>query len=236
MIVAVVPARKGSTRIPRKNMKRLAGSPLIVWTLEAATSASLVQRIIVTSDDPDLLTLAKLYDKVETFWREPALSGDDVHDYPVVMDALYRSTVQLADEDVVLFLRPTAPFRKPEEINHVAELLMRQKNAESVRSVIRMKAHPRKTYLWSEHMLIRYTADHAANAPSQGLEPVCQPTGFIDAVRWRILRDGHDMEGAIIKPWLSPVDRSIDLDTLEDWEAAEQLAVAHHWGPGRIQP
>ena len=215
-------------------MKRLAGSPLIVWTLEAATTASLVQRIIVTSDDPDLLALATLYDKVETRWRESALSGDDVHDYPVVMDALYKSSIQLADEDVVLFLRPTAPFRKPEEINHVAEMLLNQKNADSVRSVIRTKYHPRKSYLWSEATLVRYTSDHAANAPSQGLEPVCSAVGFIDAVRWRVLRDGHDMEGVIIKPWLAPQDRALDLDTEDDWQHAEDLATQHGWGPGRI--
>ena len=104
MIVAVVPARKGSTRIPRKNMKRLAGSPLIVWTLEAATSARLVERIIVTSDDPDLLALANLYEKAETVWRDSALTGDEVPDHPVIMDALHRSSVPLAPEDIVVFL------------------------------------------------------------------------------------------------------------------------------------
>lgn len=236
MIVAVVPARKGSTRIPRKNMKRLAGSPLIVWTLEAATTARLVERIIVTSDDPDLLTLAQLYAKVETIWRDPALTGDEVPDYPVLMDALHRSSVALGPDDGVLLLRPTAPLRKPEEINHVAELLLAHASTDSVRSVGRPKFHPQKAYLWvGEHTITPYTADHKANHPAQGLPPIAYPTGFIDGVRVRVLRAGA-MEGEIIRPWLSPLERSIDLDTLEDWEEAEQICRAHNYGPGRIQP
>lgn len=216
-------------------MKRLGGSPLIVWTLEAVASSRLVEAVLVTSDDPDVLAVAKLYDKARTIWRESALAGDDVHDYPVVMDAIYRSPIQLNSDDIIMLLRPTAPFRKPEEIDGVAEILMHQQNADSIRSVSRtVKAHPRKTYLWTEDRITPYTTDHAANAPSQSLEPVCHPTGFIDAVKWRVLRDGHNMEGSIIRPWLSPVERSIDLDTLEDWEEAERICRAHNYGPGRI--
>ena len=215
-------------------MKRLAGSPLIVWTLEAATSARLVERIIVTSDDPDLLALAQLYAKVETVWRDSALAGDEVPDHPVVMDALHRSSVSLADEDVVLLLRPTAPLRKPEEINQVAELLLAG-TADSVRSVCRPKFHPQKSYLWwAEYAISPYTLDHKANHPAQTLPPIAYPTGFIDAIRVRTLRAG-DMEGTIIRPWLSPPERSIDLDTLEEWEEAEQVCRAHNYGPGRIQ-
>ncbi len=233
-VIAVVPARKGSTRIPRKNMKRLAGSPLIVWTLEAVASSRLVEGVIVTSDDPDLLAAAQLYDKVRTVWREPALAGDDVPDHPVVMDALYRGPFRLEPEDVVVFLRPTAPFRSPAEIDQVATTLLDQPTADSIRSVVRPKWHPRKSYLWSEHLLVRYCAAHAANEPSQGLEPICTATGFIDAVRWRVLTDG-DMEGTVIRPWLSPPDRCVDLDTEEDWAEAERLALANHWGPGRVR-
>lgn len=217
-------------------MRRLAGSPLIVWTLEAATTARLVERIIVTSDDPDLLTLAQLYAKVETIWRDPALTGDEVPDHPVLMDALHRSAVPLGDEDIVLLLRPTAPLRKPEEINRVAELLLEHPSADSVRSVCRSKFHPQKAYLWwMEHALTPYTADHKANHPMQGLPPIAYPTGFIDGIRVRTLRAGG-MDGTIIRPWLSPLERSIDLDTLKDWEEAEQICRAHHYGPGRIYP
>lgn len=215
-------------------MKRLAGSPLIVWTLEAISSSKRIEAAIVTSDDADLLVLAQLYDKIHTLWRQPALAGDDVPDLPVVMDAVYRGSISFKDDDVVVFLRPTAPFRRPEEIDEVADLLLTQPSADSIRSVMRTKQSPQKMYLYSEHSLIRYTADHRANHPSQGLDPVCVPTGFIDAVRVRVLSDSHDMEGTVIRPWLSPPDRSIDLDTEEDWAEAERLALAHHWGPGKI--
>ncbi len=213
-------------------MKRLAGSPLVIWTLEAVASAKLVEGVLVTSDDPDLLAAAQLYDKVRTIWREPALAGDDVPDHPVIMDALYRGPFNLAADDIVLLLRPTAPFRMPEEIDSVAVMLQSQPTVDSVRSILRPKYHPQKAYLWSPHMLIRYTADHRANHPSQGLDPVCYAAGFIDAVRYRVLAEG-DMEGAVIKPWPTAPERCVDLDTEEDWTEAERLALAHQWAPGR---
>jgi len=234
MIVGFVPARKGSKRIPRKNMKRLAGSPLIIWTLEAAASATLLDAIIVSSDDPELFELATLYTKVRKSWRDADLAGDHVPDHPVVVDALSRMPdLWLKDEDILVMLRPTAPFRQPEEIDAVVQALQAQPTADSVRSVRRIQSSPQKMYLWSSHMLIPYTSDHRANHPGQDLDPVCYPTGFIDAVRYRAIKAGS-MEGAVIKPWISPASRSVDLDTEEDWAEAERLALAHHWGPGRI--
>jgi len=234
VILGFVPARKGSRRVLRKNMRRLAGSPLIVWTLEPVASATLLDTVIVSSDDPELIELAMLYAKVRTVWRAEDLAGDHVPDLPVVVGALERlNDLALKPDDILVFLRPTAPFRQPEEIDSVITMLQANPTADSVRSVHRAKWHPQKAYLWSQHMLVPYTSDHRANHPSQDLDPVCYATGFIDAVRYRAIQQGS-MEGTTIKPWISPCYRSVDLDTEADWLAAEQLALDHKWGPGRI--
>ena len=235
MNIGIVLARKGSKRIPRKNMRRLAGSPLIIWTLEPVASATLLDQVIVSSDDPELIELAMLYAKVRTVWRDENLAGDHVPDLPVIIGALERlNDLSLKPDDILVMLRPTAPYRQPEEIDSVITALQAQPTVDSVRSVIRTKQSPQKMYLYSEHMLVPYTSDHRANHPGQDLDPVCYPTGFVDAVRYRAIQQGS-MEGVTIKPWISPPDRCVDLDTEEDWAEAERLALTHHWGPGRIE-
>jgi CMP-N-acetylneuraminic acid synthetase len=215
-------------------MRRLLGSPLIIWTLEALASSKRVTNAVVSSDDHELIRLAGLYAKVDTVWRHPELAGPEVPDHPVVLDALYRGgSYVTSSDDIVVLLRPTAPFRKPEEIDAVVDILEAAPQVDSVRSVAQSKIHPRKTYLYGQH-LVPYTSDHKANHPSQSLEPVCYATGFIDAVRARVVLDEGNMEGQIIAPWLTPLDRSVDLDTELDWLMAEKLAKEHNWGPGAI--
>ena len=235
-VLGFIPARKSSKRIPRKNMRRLAGSPLIIWTLEPVASATLLDQVIVSSDDPELIELAMLYAKVRTVWRPEDLAGDHVPDLPVVVDALAKlNDLALKPDDILVFLRPTAPFRQPEEIDSVVTMLQANPTADSVRSVHRAKWHPQKAYLWSTAMLVPFTSDHRANHPTQDLDPVCYATGFIDAVRYRAIQQGS-MEGTTVKPWLSPPERCVDLDTEDDWFEAERLALANNWGPGKVRP
>ncbi|MBI3333201.1 MAG: acylneuraminate cytidylyltransferase family protein [Candidatus Omnitrophica bacterium] len=143
MVIAIILARAGSRRIPNKNKKLLASYPLVIWTLEAARQSK-VDRIATSSDDPDILDLAEEFGFAVP--RPPELATDDAPDAPAIRHAL--ETIQpsgYAWDDLVLHLRPTAPFRTPEEITKVAELL-RRFPADSVVSVVPTKEHPRKAF------------------------------------------------------------------------------------------
>lgn len=235
MVIAVIPARGGSKRVPRKNLRPLAGFPLIDWTIAAALG-SRFNRIIVTSDAPEILGRAKIRG-IKTLKRPAYLAADNVPDLSVVRHAIY--TLALRPEDLIVYLRPTAPFRRPEEINAVVALLRDHPEASSVRSVIPAPCHPRKCFVdagWDRlgyRALLPYTPNHAANGPSQGLEPVFMPVGFIDVVRAEWISRGS-MEGSLIAAWEAPADRCCDLDTEADFARAEALALARGWRPGEI--
>ena len=237
MIVGVVLSRKGSRRIPNKNKKLLAGFPLVVWTLEAARQSK-VDRIATSSDDPEILDLAEEFGFAVR--RPPELAGDDAPDAPAIRHAL--ETIQPSgyqSDDLVIHLRPTAPFRTPEEITKVAELL-RRFPAESVVSIVPAREHPRKAFRETGEIigifpeLVAYTGASALGEPSQGLPPVWHAAGFIDAAKiGPFLRQGR-MDPDPILGWPAPAERSVDLDVEEDWQRAEALARERGWRPGQI--
>ena len=234
MVIGVIPARGGSKRVPRKNMRPLAGSPLIDWTIAAVRGMKSLDRIIVTSDDNEILN----HVVAGVVKRPVELAQDDTPDLPVVRHVI--DALSLRPEDLIVYLRPTAPFRRPEEIDAVVALLRDHPEVSSVRSVIPAPCHPRKCFVdagWDRlgyRALLPYTPNHAANGPSQDLEPVFMPVGFIDVVRAEWILRGS-MEGSLIAAWEAPADRCCDLDTEADFARAEALALARGWKPGEIR-
>ena len=140
---------------------------------------------------------------------------------------------------LVIHLRPTAPFRRPEEITKVAELL-RRLPAESIVSVRPAREHPKKQFIETGETigtmpeLAAYTGASALGEAGQGLERVWHAAGFIDAAKiGPFLQEGR-MDCGVVMGWFAPEDRAIDLDTPEDWERAVALATASGWRPGAI--
>ena len=238
MVVAVILARMQSKRISRKNFRKLLDWPLVVWTLEAARQSK-ADRIATSSDDPDILDLAEEFGFAVT--RPPELATDDAPDAPAIRHALEAIQPSgYASDDLVLHLRPTAPFRTPEEINKVAELL-RRFPCESVVSVIPSKEHPRKAFRETGEIigifpeLVAYTGASALGDPSQSLPPVWHAAGFIDGAKIGPFLRGGRMDPDPILGWPAPRTRALDLDTEEDWQRAEALATEKGWRPGQIQ-
>ncbi|MCP5028169.1 MAG: acylneuraminate cytidylyltransferase family protein [Actinomycetia bacterium] len=124
-VVAIIPARGGSKAIPRKNLVDLAGRPLFHWTIGAAQSSGVVDRLIVSSDDPEILESAELAG-AEAHHRPPALGADHVHAVHVVGDLLDALRGRGEYPDTVLMLLPTSPFRRAEHIAEAVKLLERE--------------------------------------------------------------------------------------------------------------
>ena len=236
MIVAVILARIGSKRIPQKNKRRLADHPLVVWTLEAARQSK-ADRIATSSDDPDILDLAEEFGFAVT--RPPELATDDAPDAPAIRHALESIQPSGYDaEDIVIHLRPTAPFRQPGEIDKVAELL-RRFPCDSVVSVRPAREHPKKAYVETGEIvgilpeIVPYVGASALGQPSQSLPQVWHAAGFIDAARiGQFLRDGR-MDCGTVLGWPAPLERAVDIDTEEDFQRAEALARDKAWRPGQ---
>ena len=253
-LIGIVAARGGSAEIERKNLRMLGLFPLLAWTLEPACAAC--DLVIVTSDDEDILKVAEPY-RVRLHEEPPMLASGRIGDLPVVLDALRE--VALEQDDVITLLRPTAPFRRAEEIKEVGALVTAL-HVDSVRSVVPAESHPNKTYVqtgWTRlpgyppipeviHRLpptwrdIAYpyltpaTDRHRANHPRQWLQPAYRACGFIDCVRADVVIGMHSMEGDLVVGWESPAGRTVDIDSEQDFARAATWAAANGWRPGQI--
>ena len=236
-VLILIPARGGSRGIPRKNLRFLAGFPLVQWAITSAQRSG-IGSVFVTSEDQEVIALAK------SLWagfieRPAALAQDETPDLLVFHHALDFLSPGRRPQ-ILVHLRPTAPFVKPEEIRDMVTLLSARKNLSAIRSVVPACCHPRKCYAngpdFGGPTLRPYTDRHAANHPRQDLERVWKAAGFLDAFRiWCLTSSPNAPDGHMIGRWDAPPDRALDIDTQADWDKAELLAKANGWRPGEIQ-
>lgn len=138
-LLAIVPARGGSKGVPRKNIRLLAGRPLLAWTIDAAHRSGVVDRVVVSTDDAEIAEVARAEGAEVPFMRPAALARDDTPTLPVLQDVVRR----LADSegyrpDAVLTLQPTAPLRRPAHIAEALALFAADPRADSLVSCIRV--------------------------------------------------------------------------------------------------
>ena len=128
--LAIIPARGGSKRLPRKNVLELAGKPLIAWTIEASLNSPYIDKTLVSSDDDEILSVAK-HCSAETIKRPAALASDTSSSFDAIKHAIESSTQHF---DYVVLLQPTSPLRNEKLITAAIELLD-QKKADAIISV-----------------------------------------------------------------------------------------------------
>lgn len=221
-VLAVVTARGGSKGLPGKNLRPLAGRPLIGWTIAAAQAAAAVDRLILSSDDPDIIAAAQALGCEAPFRRSPALSGDAAGSVEVVLDALDRTP----GFEVVVLLQPTSPLRTAADIDG-ALARMATTGAPACVSVSEAPVHPWLAYGQDAQGRIDPFGSPPAGASlrRQDLPPAWVLNGAVYAaeVDW-LRRERSFLKAGETAIWSMPPERSIDIDTLDDFEAAERLA------------
>src|SRR5690606_36174846 len=142
-ILVVIPARGGSKRLPRKNVLPLAGKPLICWTIEAAIDAKLNARILVSSDDDEILTIATQYqvDGVIAYKRPEKLASDTASTIDVVKDACLFMLANGFQPETIILLQPTSPLRNSDDIQGAINLYYQNNIKDTVVSVCEVE-HP----------------------------------------------------------------------------------------------
>ncbi len=229
-VLALIPARGGSKGIPRKNIRRFAGYPLIAWSIAAARQADCVRRVIVSTDDEEIAEVARRFGAETPFLRPAEFAQDTTPDLPVFQHAL----TWLAEHEgywpeVVVQLRPTSPIRPPGLVDRAVEILLAHPDADSVRGVVPAGQNPYKMWRLPHGeegpmtpLLQVDGIDEPYNAPRQILPPVYWQTGHIDAIRSQTILGGS-MSGKRIYPLLIDPRYTVDIDTLQDWARYEHL-------------
>jgi len=131
--LAVIPARKGSKGLPKKNIKPLLGKPLIAWTIEEALQSSYLDKVIVSSDDEDILTVAKQFGADVPFIRPEYLAQDNTKTYDVLEHAIEMIEMESNEVfDYIVLLEPTSPLRQAFDIDNAIEELLNSSEASSI--------------------------------------------------------------------------------------------------------
>ena len=222
--LGLIPARGGSKGVPRKNLRELAGKPLVAWTIETALRCDGIERLVVSTDDEEIASVCRDLGAEVPFRRPADLARDESPDLPVYEHALdWLAREEGYRPAAVVWLRPTAPLRTVEDIEAVLEML-EETGCDSVRSVCRAEHHPAwMRTLEGDRLRPLLDGDGANYHQRQALPPVYRLNGAVDAVRSASVGSGPELFGGDVRGYVMPAERSVDLDTMLDFALAERL-------------
>ena len=222
MKVAIIPARGGSKRIPRKNIKDFCGKPMIAWSIEAALKSGCFDRVIVSTDDQEIADVAKQYGAKVPFMRPAELSDDYAGTIPVIKHAVEWLTQSEQAPSLVCCLYATAPFVDASDIQRGLELLEQTSSAYAF--TVTSYAFPiqRAIKITANDGIEMFAPEHC-NTRSQDLEEAYHDAGQFYWGTTEAWVTEKMIFGAESTPVILPRHRVQDIDTPEDWDRAEWL-------------
>jgi len=226
-VLAVIPARGGSKGIPRKNIRKFGGHPLMAYSIAAGLQSDMVTRVIVSTDDAEIAEVAKKYGAEVLFMRPAELAQDETLDLPVFQHALmWLDENQNYQPDLIVQLRPTTPLRSLDMVDNAVKLLLENEDADSVRGVIPSGRNPYKMWKFGADdkispILEFDEVDEPYNAPRQALPETFWHTGQIDVIRPETILDKNSMSGDNILGLELDENYAVDIDNPSDWSLAE---------------
>lgn len=225
-ILALIPARSGSKRVPLKNIKSLCGKPLIAYTIEAAKASRLINRVIVSTDSAEIADIAKQYGAEVPFLRPKEISTADSTELEFFDHALDRLE---KDEgympDIIVLLYPTSPFRKSESIDRAIETIIAHPECDSLRSIRKCSEHPYKMWTIVDGYLKPFVdtgkASNMYTLSYHLLPGVYIQNASIYIVKASTIKNKHSTTGDIIIPFIMDEVESIDINNPLDFLLAE---------------
>jgi N-acylneuraminate cytidylyltransferase len=223
MRLAVIPARGGSKRIPRKNIREFRGKPMIAWSIEAAIKSRCFDRIIVSTDDQEIAEVARAHGAEVPFMRPAELSDDYTGTTPVIAHAIEWQNRHGEDVSLACCIYATAPFIQAGDIKRGLEIL--QSTGADYAFSVTGYASPiqRAIRITSEQRVEMFDAEQF-NTRSQDLEEAWHDAGQFywgKAKAWLALQPVFSSDSVPVK---LPRYRVQDIDTPEDWDLAERMS------------
>jgi len=222
-ILGLIPARGGSKGVPGKNTRHLGGRPLIEYTIEAARLSNVVDRLVVSTDSEAIADVARSLGADVPFMRPSELAGDRAAMLPVIQHAVSSLSRSGWRADIVLVLQPTSPLRQPQHLVEAVTILSTTE-ADAVVSVVEVPLHMSPDYVMriDDGRLLSFLPEGAGITRRQDARPAFIRDGTVYACRERTLSEQNSLYGRDCRPLLIRAADSITIDTLEDWQSAEQ--------------
>lgn len=223
-VLGIIPARGGSKGVKRKNIKILGGRPLIAHSIEAALQSNL-DDIIISTEDNEIAVIATNLGASVPFKRPKELAQDNSNSIFVAVHGLKEmERLQKTTYDAVMYLQPTTPFRKYEDINRCLDLLKKAKSADSVISVVNVNSfHPaRMKYFENGYLIDPDFCEKEENQNRQELRPMYIRNGAIYLTRRDTLLK-ESFKGDKCLAFEMSSEDSINIDTVQDFEYAKWI-------------
>ena len=222
-VLGIVPARGGSRRLPGKNLALLGGKTLVERALDVAVSARSLDAIVLSSDEPRVLSLAASYPGVIVVERPAELATDTSPAIEYVHHALASLPAEVGQIDAVAIIQPTSPFTLPMDLNATIELLDKS-GAESAVTVTRVDqlVHPLKLKRLEGDRLLPLIEDERGRMAAHDLPPIYVRNGSVYVTRRRVLEAGRIL-GDDCRAHVMPRERSVDINEPLDLAFAEFL-------------
>jgi len=228
--VAFVPARSGSERVPGKNVRPLAGHPLLAYAIETALQSGVFERVVCSTDSDEIAEVARWYGADVPFLRPPEYATATSPDIEWLAFTLERLGERY---ELFAIVRATNPFRGPDAVRRGLEQLLATPEADSLRAVEPVKQHPGKMWLLAEDgrtmrpLLEQSSLDVAWHAGQyQALPPVYVQSSALEIAWSRVVAETGTREGRVVAPFFTEGYESVNVDDEEDWERAERLAAS----------
>jgi CMP-N-acetylneuraminic acid synthetase len=223
-VIGLIPARGGSKGIPGKNIRMLCGKPLLQYTAESALEAKRLTRVILSTDTEEIADIGRRCGVDVPFLRPTELARDDTPTLPVVQHALAWMEENSGSFDAVCLLQPTSPFRQPSDIDACIELMERT-GADTVVTVlpVPLEHNPHWVYFRNRDGWLHLSTGASEPPPRrQELPPAFHREGSVYVSRRDVVMKQNSLYGVRIAGY--PIDpaRSVNIDGLDDWLAAEE--------------
>lgn len=225
-LLALVPARGGSKRVPGKNIRPLAGRPLVAWTLDAARGLPYVTDVLVSTDDPSIAEVCRHEGALAPWLRPAALSADETGMVDVAVHALDWYERAQGPVDGLLLLQPTTPFRTRQTLSRGIDMFERDREARVI-GVSPASSHPAWCFTIEGGALRPVLPEAGLQTRSQDLEPAFHVNGSFYLLSPHRLRTDRSFYGGRMLPLIAGTpEEALDIDTEWDWRMAEAAATA----------
>lgn len=231
-LLTIIPARGGSKGVPGKNRRPVCGKPLIAWTIECALKTPELGRIVVSSDDPEILAIAGSYERIAPIQRPENLALDATLITDVIAHLLRQEEAAgHGPSDAILLLQPTAPIREPRHIQEALQALVPGVN--SVISVVAMHdMHPARMYELGEGRILKPMVPALEAARRQDIPPAYYRNGSIYLTRTEAFLAQHAVMAKPAVAYEMELNLMLNIDEARDILIAEPLIAA--WQEGRL--
>lgn len=226
--VALIPARSGSKRVADKNVRRLAGHPLIAYSISAARASGVFSEVIVSTDSERYARIARHYGAEVPFLRPAEIAGATSPDIEWVEQTLKGLREAGRYYECFSILRPTSPFRKAETIRRAWQAFLAESGVDSLRAVERCKQHPGKMWVLGGRRMVPLLPLGPRSQPWHSSQYAALPEVYVQnaslEIAWsRVVWAQRTIAGDLLMPFLTEGDEGLDINDAEDWWYAEHL-------------